>query len=444
MVNFNYDVIVAGGGGAGLTAAYRLGQAGRSVLIVDKETRLGGRTLSGIAGNTYPYNLGTQFFVGDVGPLADLRRELGIEGRFISLSPLGLFMKGKFVETRSDLDMLMKIPISIPAKLSLAFYMKKFHAQAAKLFNPDWIETHSKQMSRLDSQYYSEAIRNIHPEALPFFRLLAGDICANQPEDVSSIGGMVSTIAVGLGECFMADEGNESLQKAMLQRSGATTLTGAEIVSIRTYRDHVELTYVTDGIERTLTAKYIVSALPADVVLRIIPDLHPAKKAALSNVKYGPYVTGIFVTSEEGDARWRRIPAMVSLDTVFGFVVNQSFPFYGEDKVKPGSVLFGLSFTDNAKILIEKDDDEIRQIFKRDILKIFPEMEKNLKEIVVQKWTHGLPGFRPGAFAETPLRSAPHGRIYFAGDYTADINASLKAAISSAEDCAAAILRELG
>jgi len=64
MANFDYDVIIAGGGGAGLTAAYRLGSAGYSVLIVEKEIRMGGRTLSGQAGNAYPFNLGTQVFCG--------------------------------------------------------------------------------------------------------------------------------------------------------------------------------------------------------------------------------------------------------------------------------------------------------------------------------------------------------------------------------------------
>lgn len=443
MANFDYDVIVAGGGGAGLTAAYRLGSAGHSVLILDKETRLGGRTLSGLAGNSYPFNLGTQFFVGEVGPLADLRKELGIKGRLTAMSPLGLFMKGKFFETRSDFDLLWKLPISVRAKISLALTMKKFQLQAQKFFTPGWIARNSKRMKQLDAQHYSDTIRNIHPEALPFFRLLAGDICANHPEDVSSIGGMVSTMAVGFGDYFVGDEGNESLHKTMLERSNAETRTGAEIVTMQTFSDHVAVTFNSDGMQKTVTAKYLVSALPADVVIRTIPDLPPAKKAALGKVIYGPYVTGVFVTSEDGEARWRKIPAMMSMDTVFGFVVNQSFPFYGEGKGRPGSVLFGMAFTDVAKAFLEKDEQEIRQIFKHDMLKIYPEMEGVLKQVIVQKWTHGLPGFRPGAFEETPLRGAPHGRIHFAGDYTADINASLRAAVASAETCAAAIIRDM-
>jgi predicted NAD/FAD-dependent oxidoreductase len=47
----NYDVIVVGGGVCGLTAAQQLHQQGKSVLIVDKAKRLGGRVASGKIGN---------------------------------------------------------------------------------------------------------------------------------------------------------------------------------------------------------------------------------------------------------------------------------------------------------------------------------------------------------------------------------------------------------
>jgi len=47
----NYDVIVVGGGVCGLTAAQQLHQQGKSVLILDKAKRLGGRVASGKIGH---------------------------------------------------------------------------------------------------------------------------------------------------------------------------------------------------------------------------------------------------------------------------------------------------------------------------------------------------------------------------------------------------------
>jgi monoamine oxidase len=166
-------------------------------------------------------------------------------------------------------------------------------------------------------------------------------------------------------------------------------------------------------------------------------------RLALDKVLYGPAVTGVFITSEEFNARWRKFPMMVSFGTVFGLLVNQSFPFYGPGKGQPGSAISALAFTDKAKALLAQDEDEIQRIYQRDILKIFPDMEPFIKRIVIQKWTHALPGFRPGAYAETALRKAPFGRIYFAGDYTAEVNSSLRIAVISGEECAREIRQKL-
>jgi monoamine oxidase len=443
MANYDYDVIVAGGGGAGLTAAYRLGSAGYSVLVIDKEDRFGGRTLSGMAGNAYPYNLGTQYLVGDDGPLADLRREIGIAGRCTANSPLGLFMHGKLAESRSNFEMLRKLPISLPAKISLAFHILKLQSQGYKLYNPNWIEKNPKKMFELDRRTYGDLLRGVHPEALPFFRLLASDLCGNNPEDISSIGGVASTIALAHGYCFVGDEGNDVFHKMLLEKSGADAVNGAEIIAMRNQSDRAEVAYIKNGVETTVAARYIVSALPSYAVAKTVVSLPLGKQAALEKLVYGAVVAGIFITSEEFAAAWRKFPTMVSFDTTFALMVNQSFPFYGEGKGRPGSVISALAFTDQAKALLDKDDDEIRRIYKRDILKIFPDMEPFIMQIMIKKWPHALPGYRPGAYAERALRNQPFGRIHFSGDYTAQVNSSLRTAVISGEECAQEVLREL-
>ena len=51
------DVIVIGGGLAGLTAAHELSQSGRHVTILEKATHLGGRASSQVKGG-FTFNLG--------------------------------------------------------------------------------------------------------------------------------------------------------------------------------------------------------------------------------------------------------------------------------------------------------------------------------------------------------------------------------------------------
>jgi monoamine oxidase len=66
------DVCVVGGGLAGLTAARRLSQAGRSVAVLEARTRVGGRVWTRPSGSGIPLDLGATF----VGPDHDRLRGL--------------------------------------------------------------------------------------------------------------------------------------------------------------------------------------------------------------------------------------------------------------------------------------------------------------------------------------------------------------------------------
>ena len=73
-----YDVVVVGAGLAGLTAARRVAQAGKSVLVLEARNRVGGRTLNHELGNGKVLDAGAQF----VGPTQDrvlaLMKEVGV------------------------------------------------------------------------------------------------------------------------------------------------------------------------------------------------------------------------------------------------------------------------------------------------------------------------------------------------------------------------------
>lgn len=439
------DILVLGAGGAGLTAAYRLGTAGHAVTIIEQDSRPGGRTKSGWHAGR-PYNSGTQFLLGDAGPVADLRNELSLPVRELDMAPVAAFIKGRYRVARKDWLLALKLPLSLRAKVSLALHMRRFMRKGELLFKPGWAAANKARIMQWDKMPYSDLLRGVHPDAIPFFEALAGDFCGSSPRHVSALSGLISTVAVSpaFGRRLVGMEGNEALHQRLLDGSGAKLLSDCEVVRVRTQADDVVVTVRRKGGEEDIRGCYAVCALPADVVTRVVDGLPDAKRRALAKVVYRPFLSATFLTEETGRAPWQDFSVMSVFDKSFNFVVNQTRPF-GKDpgSTAAGSAIFAMIVTDQAQRLLDLSTDEIRAIVRRDMLDIFPEMEAVLKDVVIEKWRYGIPGLKPGALAEVEARKAPHGRIFFAGDYVTDTTANLRSAVASAEEASALILSHL-
>ncbi|MGE0500827.1 MAG: flavin monoamine oxidase family protein [Rhizobiaceae bacterium] len=86
------DVIVAGAGFAGLSAAEALERAGLSVLVLEARDRVGGRVASAVDGSGFRFDTGGQFFCDDMREVSALARRFGktwvetpVEGDFVAL-----------------------------------------------------------------------------------------------------------------------------------------------------------------------------------------------------------------------------------------------------------------------------------------------------------------------------------------------------------------------
>src|SRR4029077_7659578 len=130
----NPDVVILGGGLAGLTAAYQLRD--RDVLVLEARDRVGGRTLSG-EHDGYWYNSGAQF-VWDKRTL-ELCRGLGLEVIGGDGAQSAVFVNGRLVVASNPHGLLLKMPISWRDKVDFAMTINRLRRAAARMqgLDPD-------------------------------------------------------------------------------------------------------------------------------------------------------------------------------------------------------------------------------------------------------------------------------------------------------------------
>jgi oxygen-dependent protoporphyrinogen oxidase len=90
-----------------------------------------------------------------------------------------------------------------------------------------------------------------------------------------------------------------------------------------------------------------------------------------------------------------------------------------------------------ARELLKRTDEEIRDIYLADVLKMFPGLKGHIKEAVVQRWVPGNT-YRPAGFDFSAMLNYCERTdvdIHFAGDYFAEIG-NMEIATGSAHEAA--------
>lgn len=218
------------------------------------------------------------------------------------------------------------------------------------------------------------------------------------------------------------------------------------MTSLRDSGDHVTISYTEDGAEHSLEAKYVVSALPAPILLAAWPDLRPDVQAALAQRSNYSHLISAGIPVKDGvPAPWDDTFFTPVTDPTmpFGLLTNYGVASTGRARLQ-GRWLAILANGRKGAAWAELDDGSVLDQALSALESIFPGGRSvlDVRAARVERWSPiGLPPLVPGSGRTRRLLRQPVGRVHICGDFTSE--PGLPGAQVSGERAASAVLEAL-
>jgi monoamine oxidase len=444
-----YDAVIIGAGLSGLTAARRLAQANKKILVLEAQDRVGGRTWSQPIGQADFIDVGGQW----IGKGHDRMYQLVAEA---GLKTFPTFIQGKSILRKNSENKTYKgdtPPLGLFALLATQKALNKFDRAASAIsLEAPWRSVNALIMDNQSlGSWIDETISNKKARTL-MKRMAEGELCRSV-EDVSLLQALSAANATGsFKQAEKVEEG--ALRDRILggaqgvshflhsQLKGFVKL-NCPVSFVKQLNDYMLVGNEDFSIR---TKKAIVTApMPVVKKIQFTPELPMEKQMLINSMEMGTVLKchAVYATPF-----WRAI-GLNGSSTCFDEPVELSV-----DNSVPGSekgIITSLIHADRAKSLLKLSDQERKEIVLNTYANLFGEQARQPilyhdYSFTNNPWIGGAYSgyFKNGIFSKYgEYVVKPRGNIHWAGTETSTLfKGFMEGAVLSGERVAMEILSE--
>jgi len=440
-VSTDADVIVIGGGIAGLGAAVRLKDRGLEPLVLEAESRVGGRMTTDRV-NGFIVDRGVTLFGNGFGSMRALVLRLGLSE---------LVCKGKFSVGIQDAagcrgyrggrfeDLLFDRGISWRARLAgVRFGLDLFRHHRAL------VHGFSTLADSLDGE-----------DARTYFRRIGGEEVFERiflPGLNGPVGGAVDTSSRVIlmqvlwnllvrGQWNLTDGVDRIPEAAAAQ---VKVFAEARVQHVEPTDSGIQVEAEAKGKPRTFRARAVIFALPGQLVPAICPGLPEETRATLSRTQYSRIVNAAVALAKPPNTPYAGYA--FTEDVVPGAEIEMEHR-RAPNRCPAGTGMAGVFLWDTPRRKrLDVDDQSLKQQASEVVEQNFPECRGKVLFVHLVRWNIGIAQFPPGRLREmTALRkqlAASNAPFDLCGDYLDGL--SSEGALRTGEQAADRTARKLG
>ncbi|MCB1172753.1 MAG: FAD-dependent oxidoreductase [Leptospiraceae bacterium] len=439
------EVVVVGGGIAGLSAAVNLKKEGYDVLLLEKNAYAGGRTLSG-SHNGFRYAKGTEYLGQPESDLQALIQYAGITLREIPYPVDAHWQQGQFwyaddgiarmLIEKSDLKTYNRF-VSTIQKLGRQYVEAPDFRKDSPLARLDTISAYDWfQSEGFDGIYiekYNVACRGLFGanmreiSALSFIPEIAFDYEDAKPiKSIKDVENKIQRKGSYSSDTYSFSGGIADLTEALASKLGAAVQFNSTVISIQPEEDELRVFYTRpNGEKSSVLAESVVLATPATVSLQLAGQLLTNEERQLmQQISYAEYITVSFFTKEPV---WdKSFDLSIEDDFFFTDVYDATWTQrHYDSKVKDRTesimtVYIGpRSYHDS---LVKMSDQTVLARTLTDLKKVFgADIEAKLSGHDIQRFASAYPVMTKGAYQRLSRLNYLNGErdngLFLAGDY---------------------------